>query len=308
MGPTTAVYREATCRSALTRVKGMPFEWSLNPYRGCQHACVYCYAREYHAKMGRDIGAGFDREIEVKVNFAEVLREELARMRVLPHSVAIGTGTDPYQPCEGKYRITRACLEALRDRSVPLSIVTKSPMVVRDADVLADVARRTGGEVRIFFSVGTVDDGVWRSTEPGTASPAKRLAAMRRLREAGIKAGVLCAPVLPGLSDSEESLDAVARAAHEHGAYFFGSRVLKLDPHVKDYYLTFVAQEIPSLLPLYGAAYSRGAYGGGEYMREIERRIRQVRSRYRFPEDDEEDEASEPEPAAPESRQLSLAI
>jgi DNA repair photolyase len=302
MGPTTAVYREATCKSALTRVKGMPFEWSLNPYLGCQHACLYCYAREYHAKRGRDIGAGFDREIEVKVNFAAVLRDELARMRVLPDSVAIGTGTDPYQPCEGRYRITRASLEALRDFCVPLSIVTKSPMVVRDCDVLVDVARRTGGEVRVFFSVGTVDEGVWRQTEPGTASPAKRLAAMRRLREAGIKAGVLCAPVLPGLSDSEESLEAVARAAHESGAYFFGSRLLKLDPHVKDYYLTFVAQELPALLPLYRATYPRGAYGSGEYVREVERRIRQVRSRYRFP-DDEEDEASEPEPS-----QLALAL
>jgi DNA repair photolyase len=291
------------CRSALTRVRGMPFEWSLNPYRGCQHACVYCYAREYHAKMGRDIGAGFDREIEVKVNFAEVLRAELARMRVPPDSVAIGTGTDPYQPCEGKYRITRASIEALRDRSVPLSIVTKSPMVVRDLDVLVETARRTQGEVRVFFSVGTVDEGVWRQTEPGTASPAKRLAAMRRLRDAGLKAGVLCAPVLPGLSDGDDSLAAVAKAAHEHGAYFFGSRVLKLDPHVKDYYLTFIAQELPLLLPLYQATYSRGAYGSGDYVRELERRIRLVRSRYRFAEDDEDEEATEAQPD-----QLSLAL
>src|SRR5919201_463963 len=159
-----ASYTEITCKSALTRVQGMPFEWSLNPYRGCTAGCTYCYAREYHAKMEKDIGRGFDSRIEVKVNFAEVLRRELASGS-RRGSVALGTATDPYQAAEGRYRITRRELEALVDRPLPLSIVTKSAMVVRDADLLARLTRLTHGGVRVYFSIGSVDPDVARRVE-----------------------------------------------------------------------------------------------------------------------------------------------
>src|SRR5919202_5736813 len=151
-----ASYTEITCKSALTRVHGMPFEWSLNPYRGCTAGCTYCYAREYHAKMDRDIARGFDSQIEVKVNFADVLRRELAGSK-RRGSVALGTATDPYQAAEGRYRVTRRTLEALVERPMPLSIVTKSAMIVRDVDLLARLSRLTGGRVRVYFSIGSVD-------------------------------------------------------------------------------------------------------------------------------------------------------
>jgi DNA repair photolyase len=228
---TAVVFREVPCKSALNRVRGMPFEWSLNPYKGCAHACRYCFARAYHVRMDRDVGSGFDREIEVKINFPETLRAELRRG--VRGAVALGTATDPYQPCEGKYRLTRRSLEALADLPLPLSIVTKSSMIVRDADLLATITRKLEGDLRVYFSVPTLDEDVWRRAEPSTPHPRQRLRALERLRAAGIDAGVLCAPVLPGLTDGEESLDVVARAASEHGATFFGWRPLKLDPEIR---------------------------------------------------------------------------
>ncbi len=280
--PRDLVVRETRCKSALTRVKGMPFEWSLNPFLGCSHSCVYCYAREYHARRERDPGEGFDREIDVKVNFAPVLRVELARMRERPGFVALGTATDPYQPAEGGHRITRATLQVLRDFAVPVSIVTKSPLVVRDIDLLSAIDERTAGGARVLFSVCNLNLELWREIEPGTARPLQRLEAMRRLRSAGIDAGVLCAPILPGLSDSEGALDAVARAAARYGATSFGWRVLKLDPHVKELYFSFLAAEFPVLLPAYESGYERGAYADPAYVREIDARVERVRSRYGF--------------------------
>jgi DNA repair photolyase len=295
-----AIYREAICKSALTRVQGMPFQWSLNPFYGCTHACTYCYAREYHAKRERDFARGFDREIDVKINFVEVLRAELAR-GPKEGSVALGTSTDPYQAAEGRYRITRRTLEVLAERPMPLSIVTKSPMIVRDIDLLVTIDRRTRGDLRVYFSVGTVDPTVAALTEPDVAPPLKRLEAMRRLCERGIKAGVLCAPILPGLSDSEDSIEGVALAAAAHGAYHFHSRVLKLDPHVKEHYFGFLAREFPELLRAERARFANGVHPPRDYLREIERRVARVRARYRFPEDDEEEERAEEE-------QLGLAI
>lgn len=281
MGP--VVYREVTCKSALTRVQGMPFQWSLNPYVGCSHSCTYCYAREYHWRRDRDIGRGFDREVDVKVNFADVLSSELAR-GTRAGSVALGTATDPYQPAEGRYRITRRTLDALIQRPMPLHIVTKSPMIVRDEALLAELGRRTRGEVSVCFSVGTIDPEVAGRSEPDTAPPLKRLEAMRRLREAGVSAGVLCAPILPGLSDSEESIEAVALAAAANGAAFFHSRLLKLDPHVKEYYFAFLLAEYPALLESERARYANGAYADRGYATEIDRRVERVRRRYRFDE------------------------
>src|SRR5438309_11960722 len=210
----------------------MPFEWSLNPFLGCAHACFYCFSRAYHARYReKNVGSDFDRNVEVRVNIPDILRKELRRRR--ERSLAIGTATDPYQPIEGKYRLTRRCLEALVEYPMPTSIVTKGPLVVRDIDVLKKLDERT--DLTVYFSVPCVDEEIVRKTDPGTAPPRQRLRALRMLRDAGIDAAVLCMPVLPGISDSEESLDAAARAASEAGATGFRHWPLKIVVEIEDY-------------------------------------------------------------------------
>ena len=262
-------YVEAGCKSALTRVQGMPFQWSLNPYRGCSHSCPYCYARSYFARMDRDPGAGFDREVEVKTDFAAVLERELRRPR--DGSVALGTATDPYQPCEGRFRITRATLEVLVRHPLPLSIITKGTLIVRDLDLLVELSRRV--EVRIWSSITTVDPAIARLVEPKAPPPARRLDAVRRMRALGLRAGVLIAPVIPGLTDGEASLRAVAVAARDAGAVAIGSRPLKLDPGTKDVYYAFVAAQFPELLPRYVARYGDGVQLDAAYLRAVEARV-----------------------------------
>jgi DNA repair photolyase len=273
-------FREVSCKSALNHVQGMPFEWSLNPYRGCAHGCTYCYARAYFAIADRDPGDGFDKVIEVKTNFVDVLRQELRRPK--SGTVALGTATDPYQPCEGRYRVTRGTLEALVERPVPLAIVTKNPMVVRDADLLAKLAERV--DVVVHFSVTTLDQALWRKIEPRTAPPEARLRALQELRRRGIRAGVLCAPVIPRLTDHQASITAVARAARDHGAVSFGSRPLKLDPGTKEVWFAFVAAQFPELLPRYVDGYRGGPHADPAYIREVERRVEIARQTVRFPE------------------------
>ncbi len=289
------VYREITVKSALTRVQGMPFAWSLNPYSGCERACVYCYAREYHARRGRDTGAGFDREIDVKINFADLLAHELRRLRKR-ETVALGTATDPYQQCEGRYRITRRTLEALVASPLPLVVITKGSMVVRDIDLLARL------DVKVCMSIGTVSAELARTSEPHASPPRARLEAVRRLVSAGIDAGVLAAPILPGLSDSEESLDAVASAAASSGATFFSTRPLKLDPSVKPHYLAFLSEHLPALLPATEARFAERVNPERGYTDMLEERARRVRSRYAF----RERPFRKPQPATPS--QLRLAI
>ena len=221
-------YREQPCRGALNRVKGMMFKWSLNPYMGCAHRCTFCYVRAFELRADRPADDRYGRSIRVKTNVAEVLRRELARPSWSGEHVAVGAATDPYQPCEGRYRLTRACLEAFAEASNPFSIITRGPMIVRDLDVLAEAARRAS--VSVTFSIPTVDPDVWRRTEPGTAPPEQRLRAIRRLVDAGIKAGVGMAPILPGVSDRPEQLAAVVRAAREAGATGVWANVLFLRP------------------------------------------------------------------------------
>jgi DNA repair photolyase len=298
-------YREITVKSALTRVRGMPwFSWSLNPYVGCERACVYCYARQYHALRGRDTGAGFDREIDVKMNFPALLRQELAHLR-LRETVALGTATDPYQQCEGRYKITRRTLEALVDSPLPLAIVTKGTLIVRDIDLLVRLAKRTS--VRVCFSVATVDADLARGSEPSAPPPFSRLEAMRRLRAADLDAGVIVAPILPGLSDTEDSLDAVAAAARDHGAAFFHHRPLKLDPGVRPHYFTFLAEHFPVLMPATAAHFADRVNPDWRYVDELEARVARVRERHGF--NDEPERAPirrEPEEGTP--AQLRLAI
>lgn len=292
------VYREVTVKGALNRVKGMPFDWSLNPWVGCAHKCAYCFARAYHARYReRDVGRGFDSDIEVRINIVDVLRSELRRPR--EGSLAIGTATDPYQPIEGKYRLTRGCLEALVDHPMPTSIVTKGPLVVRDIDVLKELDRKT--ELIVFFSVPCVDEEIVRKTDPGTAPARQRLRALRRLRDAGLDAAVLCMPVLPGISDSEESLDAAARAASEAGATAFRHRPLRIDTEIHDYYFDFLANEFPMLVPRYDALFGNGVTPTREYEKALEQRVRSVSRRYEFR------GRPEPEREAP-TEQLQLAM
>jgi DNA repair photolyase len=215
-----ARYQEVRCRSALNRVEGMPFRWTLNPYRGCTHGCHYCFARRYHAQFEMDSGDEFASVILVKANIAAVLRRELDRPAWQREQVAVGTATDPYQPIEGHYRLTRTALELLARARTPVALVTKGPMVVRDADVLLDVGRASS--CIVYLSVPTVDEDAWHALEPGTAHPLQRLRAVRALVDAGVSAGVLMAPIVPGFSSSRRKLERTVKAIADHGARFVG--------------------------------------------------------------------------------------
>src|SRR5438128_10136122 len=204
-----ARYQEVTCRSALNRVQGMPFNWTLNPYRGCTHGCHYCFARRYQTQFELGPDDEFSSLIFVKVNFADVLRRELDKPSWTRELVALGTATDPYQPIEGHYKLTRRSLAALIAARTPVGIVTKGPMIVRDADLLAELSRVAA--CTVCLSVPTVDEEAWRALEPGTAHPLQRLRAVRTLRDAGIHAGVLMAPVVPGFTTQTAKLDATVK-------------------------------------------------------------------------------------------------
>ena len=250
-------YFEIVAKSALNRVQHMGFNWSLNPYQGCFHSCVYCFARA-HAKLAdRDPGAGFSARVGVKVNAPELLREELARRSWKREMVAFGTATDPYQPIEGTYRITRRCLEAFRDYRTPIGLITKGTMVVRDIDVLVELAWRA--KATVTFSVPTVDESVWARTEPGTPPPRTRLKILKRLVDAGIEAGVGMAPILPGLSDSPDQLQATVAAAAEAGACYVWANVVYMKPGTKEYFMEFLARDYPQLVPKYREMF-HGAY------------------------------------------------
>src|SRR5690349_12056079 len=205
-----ARYQEVTCRSALNRVEGMPFNWTLNPYRGCTHGCHYCFARRYQTQFELGPDDEFSSLIFVKVNFAEVLRQELDKPSWTRDLVALGTATDPYQPIEGHYKLTRRSIEALIAARTPVGIVTKGPMVVRDRDLLAELS--TVADCTVCLSVPTVDEDAWRALEPGTAHPLQRLRAVRTLREVGVNAGVLMAPRRARLHDAD-----VAPGGHDQG-------------------------------------------------------------------------------------------
>jgi DNA repair photolyase len=251
-------YREEPCRSALNRVRGMPFKWSLNPYMGCAHRCTFCYVRAFEARADRPADDRYGRSIRVKLNVADVLRRELARPSWQGENVVVGAATDPYQPCEGRYRLTRACLEELVAVSNPFGLITRGPMIVRDVDLLQEGARRA--EVGVNVSIPTLDEHVWRTTEPGTARPARRMEVVRRLARAGIDVTVAMAPILPGLSDRPEQLDAVVRAAREAGATGIWANLLYLKPGTREHYLSALARDWPNEVPRNEALYSGRAY------------------------------------------------
>jgi DNA repair photolyase len=249
-------YREEPCRTALNRVRGMMFEWSLNPYMGCAHRCTFCYVRAYERRADRPSDGRYGTSIRVKVNVAEVLARELARRSWRGAEVVVGAATDPYQPAEGRYRLTRSCIEVLADAANPFSIITRGPMVVRDVDVLQEASRRAA--MSVTFSIPTLDDDVWRRTEPSTAHPSRRLRALRELVDAGIDARVGMAPILPGLSDRPEQLAAVVRAARAAGATGIWANVLFLKPGTREHFLESLARDWPEELPRYERLYANG--------------------------------------------------
>jgi DNA repair photolyase len=271
-------YRELICKSVLNRVPpGRPYQWTLNPYRGCAHGCHYCYARGTHTYLGLGAGRDFSTVVFAKTNAPEVLYRELRRPGWQRERISIGSATDPYQPAEGRFRITRRLLEVLADYSNPTSIVTKGTLIVRDADVLADIERRAS--CTVCFSVATVDRAIWRATEPGTASPDQRLRAMERLAGAGILVGVLATPILPGLSDTPQQLEELVRAATAHGAGFLAPGTLHLGPLERDHYLGFLGHTYPALLPLYRRLYG-GKYPPRQAAVRLEETVAELKARY----------------------------
>ena len=251
-------YRIEPCKSALTQVRGMPFRWSLNPYMGCVHRCTFCYVRHFEQRADRPSDDRYGRSIRIKPNVAEVLRRELARPSWQREEVALGTATDPYQPAEGRFRLTRACLTELDAAWTPFSIVTRGPLVVRDLDLLQQASERAGAQV--FFSLPTLDERVWRTTEPGTAPPTSRLEAIRRLAAAGVDVGVGMAPILPGLSDDPHQLEAVVRAARAAGARGIWASVVHLRPGVREHFLEALARDWPEQVARYEALFANRAY------------------------------------------------
>ena len=236
----------------------MPFSWSLNPYMGCEHRCAFCYVRAFEGRADRPGDDRYGRSIRIKVNVAEVLRLELGRPSWRREEVAIGAATDPYQPAEGRYRLTRSCIEALAHARTPFGIVTRGTLIVRDLDVLIEASRRAA--VSVNFSVPTLDLEIWRVTEPHTPPPHQRLRALERLVNAGIKAGVAIAPLLPGLSDDPARLADVVRAARDHGATFVWASLLYLKPGTREHFLDVLGHSWPELAERYARLYEHRAY------------------------------------------------
>jgi DNA repair photolyase len=300
-------YREEPCRSALNRVRGMPFGWSLNPYMGCAHRCTFCYVRAYELRADRPFDDRYGRSIRVKVNVVDVLRKELARASWQHEEVVVGAATDPYQPAEGRYRLTRGCLEAFAAAHNPFGLITRNPMIVRDLDVLAEAARRADVSVTfVTFSVPTLDDDVWRTTEPGTPHPRRRLEALSRLVDAGVKASVGMAPILPGLSDRPEQLAEVVRAAREAGATGIWANVLNLRPGTREHFLERLAADWPEQLERYERLYARGAYVRGEVGTAIREQVAELRRRHGIA--DRRAVRLRPPPGEREPEQLALAV
>jgi DNA repair photolyase len=253
-------FHETEAKTILNRVPGdfLPFDWTINPYRGCSHACVYCFARPTHEYLGFDLGRDFDSQIVVKVNAVELARAETSPARWSGDPIAMGTNTDPYQPAEGRYRLTRGIVEVLVERGNPFSILTKSTLALRDIDLFADAARQT--DVTVSFSIGTLDVDVWRQTEPGTPHPMRRVEAIARLSEAGVPTGVLVAPIIPGLSDRPEQVAQVEEAGRAAGAGAVYTIPLHLRPGVREHFMEWLADTHPQLTGTYEELYRDRVY------------------------------------------------
>jgi DNA repair photolyase len=256
----------------------VPFRWTVNPYRGCTHSCHYCFARAFHTYLDLDVGEDFSSKIVVKTNVVGVLRRELASPKWEGEHVAMGTATDPYQHCEGRYRLTRGVLEALADFENPTSMLTKSTLVVRDLDVFRRLAAVT--DVTLSMSVGTLDEAIRRVVEPGTPPGRKRLQILAQFAEAGIRTGVLVAPLLPGLTDDEEHIDKVLAACAEAGVSYAAGILLHVRPGIRDHFMPWLERTYPWLYPRYVELYGKRAYAPKEYQAEVSERVARLRLRH----------------------------
>jgi DNA repair photolyase len=268
-------FYEVNARSVLNRVPAssrMPFRWTINPYRGCTHACNFCFARPTHTYLGFNAGRDFEREIVVKVNAPEVLRAELARPRWKHEHVALGTNTDPYQWVEGRYRLMQGIWEALRDAANPCSVLTKSPLLLRDLPLMLEIAERTS--ISACLSVPTLDEKAWRATEPHTPSPRARLEAVAELNRAGIPTGVLIAPLMPGINDAPEQIEPLLELATAAGATSIGGVALHLRGEVRQVFMGWLSSQRPDLVPRYEELYRRGAYAPQKERERLARMIR----------------------------------
>lgn len=274
-------FYEVQAKSIINKVAGqsrVPFQWTINPYRGCSHACVYCFARNTHTYLDFDSGHDFDSQVVVKVNAPELLRKELARRSWQKAHIAMGTNVDVYQRAEGRYRLMPGIIAALRDFANPFSILTKGTLMLRDLDLLKEAAQVTS--VGLSYSVGFVDEKMWRSVEPGTPSPQRRLDAVRRLTDAGFEVGVLMAPILPGLTDTEDSVDATVEAIAAAGAAHIVPLPLHLRPGAKEWYAAWLAREHPQLVDRYRAMYGKRHYLSESTQRAITARVRAAARRH----------------------------
>ena len=267
-------FHEVRCRSALNRVPDasrVPFRWTINPYRGCTHGCVYCFARNTHTYLDLDAGRDFDTQIVVKINIAEVLRRELARPRWSREHVAMGTNTDPYQRAEGRYRLMPEVITALAQSGTPFSILTKGTLLSRDLPLLAEAGQQV--KVGVSISLALLEPGLHSTLEPGTPTPQARLNLIRRICAAGLGCGVLIAPILPYLTDSDGQLERLATEISAAGATSMSGIALHLRPGAREWFFTWLRREHPDLVPAYERLYARGAYVGKAYAEDLQRRL-----------------------------------
>jgi DNA repair photolyase len=293
-------FEEIECKTIINKTVTPWFQWSINPYRGCQHACTYCFARGTHEYLGYDAGRDFESRIVVKTNAPQVLCQQLRRPSWKRELIVLGTACDPYQQAEMKYGITRGILEVMLEFAQPVHMLTKSPSVLRDLELWSRLAEVT--DAQIAFSVPTLDEAVWKKMEPGTARPIKRLQAIRELTAAGVPCGVMIAPIIPGLTDDEAHLEEVIRTAKGHGARFVAPNVLNLKPGSKEWFMPALREAYPHLMPRY-EKYYRGAYAPKEYTQQVLAKVSELREKYDFSERDHA-----PAPAREARGQLQMAI
>ena len=272
---------EEVCKSALNRVpetSRVPFRWTINPYRGCTHSCHYCFARAFHRYLDLGVGEDFSSKIVVKTNVVEVLRRELASPRWTGEHIAMGTATDPYQHCEGRYRLTRGIISVIGDFENPLSMLTKSTMILRDLDLYRRL--NAVAPLTISMSVGTLDEEVRRVVEPGTASGRRRLEILSRFAEAGIRTGVLVAPILPGLTDDDEHLEEVVEACAEAGVDYASPIVLHVRSSIREHFMPWMQEHYPWLYPRYVELYGGRSYAPKAFQQEIAERVARLREKH----------------------------
>ncbi|MFD9116968.1 Rv2578c family radical SAM protein [Streptomyces bottropensis] len=274
-------FHEVRARTIVNRVPGasrMPFEWTVNPYRGCTHACVYCFARSTHSYLDLDTGLDFDSQIVVKINAPDLLRRQLASPRWRGEHIAMGTNVDCYQRAEGRYRLMPGIIAALRDHANPFSILTKGTLILRDLELIRQAAEVT--EVGLSVSVGFTDPELWRTVEPGTPAPERRLDVVRAFTGQGIGCGVLMAPVLPFLSDHPDRLRETVRAVAASGATSVTPLVLHLRPGAREWYMAWLERHHPRLVRRYELLYAEGAYAPKWYQRQITRQVHELAEEY----------------------------